>query len=53
MCFGVVETEGFSPTLVAEMVGDCGIKKNMTLIHMEEDVERVCHDLEDKMVGRV
>lgn len=48
----LLKREGFSPTLVAEMVGDYGIKKNMTLIHMEEDVERICHDLEDKMVVR-
>lgn len=46
----LLRQKGFSPTLVVEMVGDYGIKKNMTLMHVEEDVERICHDLQGKMV---
>lgn len=48
----IIRQEGFSSTLVVEMVADYGLRKNMTPICEESDVERISQDVETKVSKR-
>ena len=47
----ILRQGGFSSTLVVEMVADYSMKKNMTPVCEETDIERISQDVEAKVMG--